>query len=130
MKSSGGSGDRKGGFGCGSPRITYHTHALPRCHEGRNADQKQDRSQDAPGARRAANGHDRGGDEPAQDTAYTESAGKDDARPVAVADGPTDEVRVGLATEGRLHRMHDRLEGRRVGRGCKGADEDGALLRG
>ena len=91
-RKKGGSGKRGGGG-------THDTHALPCRNQRRNADNPSYRRQSPVAASGAAQGDENGGDEAQQDGGDAETTGEDDARSIAVADGPADEVRVGLTTE-------------------------------
>ncbi len=108
---------------------TYHAHALPSGDQCRNANEPANGGEDAPAAAGAAERQQHGGDEAQRNRADAEAARKDDARPVAVADGPADEVRVRLSPQHVLNRRRYLAERRRVRRRADGAQHRRALAR-
>lgn len=92
------------------------THALPCCNQRRDTDEEANERNDTPCTTSAAAGEDDGDDETSEDAEDAESAREDDTRPVTIADSPTDEVGVCLASERPLDCRHDVAKGRRMSR--------------
>ena len=77
--------------------MTYHTHALPGGDQRRSANHQPDHRHNPPCPTSGAQCEDEAGDDTGENTKDTQAASKDNARAITVADGPADEVRVGLA---------------------------------
>ena len=76
--------------------MQHNAHTLVGRDERRDADDPAYGRQRAPAATRPAQGQEKGGHGGEQDDADAQAAGEEDAGRVAIADGPTDEVGVGL----------------------------------
>lgn len=103
-------------------------HSLPGGNQGGDADEEADDGEDTPGTARTAEGEEDGSNEATDDAGNTKTAGEDDTRTVAVADGPSDEVGVGLAAERPLDRGSDIAEGRRMRGVLESMEQAGAFL--
>ena len=110
--------------------VQDHTHALPGSDQGGDANEESDQRHDTPSAAGAANSEDDGSEQSSHDTTDTKTTSEDDARAVSIADGPADEVGVGLAAQRPLDRRHDILERRWVGRVLQSVEQRGAFLGG
>ena len=108
---------------------THHAHALPRREQRRNTDQERQRRHDPPCPSRRAHRQQHGGEDAADDARGAEPAREEHPRPVAVADGPADEVGVGLAAQRPLDGAQHVLEGRGVRRRGERAQQALALFR-
>lgn len=106
--------------------VQYDAHALVGGDECADAYDKGNGGESAVAAAGAAEAQDDASDDAEEDGADTEGASKEDAGWVAVADGPADEVGVGLAAECRLDGVDDEAEGG----GVSGVSQslDGGLL--
>lgn len=107
--------------------VQHHAHAFRRCYECGDADDPEDREERAPAAACFAKRQDDGSDGREQDRGDAEAAGEGQARWVAVADYPADEVWVCLSPEGVLDALEYCAESGGVGSVGQGAD-DGFLL--
>src|SRR5690349_10915182 len=94
--------------------VEHNTHALPGSNQGRDANEEANERHDAPSTTSAAEGENNGGNETTDDSANAKTACKDDTGTVAIADGPSDEVGVGLATKRPLDRCDDVVESGRM----------------
>jgi hypothetical protein len=92
-----------------------YTHAFPRGNQRRHANEEANQGHDSPCATSGAKSEDDSNQKSGNDATDTQTARKDDAGAVAVADGPPDEVGVSLAAERPLDRRHDVLESGGVG---------------
>lgn len=110
--------------------LTYHTHALPCCDEGSDTDKPERECNHTPATTSVTESDEKVDKETTNDTEDTKTAGKDDTRTVAVADGPADEVRVGLFTERPLDSVDDVSEGRWVGGVLKSVKDRGSFTIG
>lgn len=81
---------------------TYHTHALPCGNESRHADEEADEGENTPTSPSTAEGDEDRSNEAADDATDAKATSKDNSRPVAVANGPSDEVGMSLAPQGVL----------------------------
>lgn len=101
--------------GLASPQgFTYHTHALPGREECGDANHKSDGRDDPPRAVSRADSKKNDADEAPKDAADTELFGKELTRWIPVADRPSNEIRVGLSTEGGFDASEDLTECRGV----------------
>lgn len=91
-----------------------NAHALPGSNEGGDTNEEADQGEDTPSAAGRTERDDNGSDQATDDTTNTKAPGKDNARSVAVANGPADKVRMGLAAKGPLDGSHDLTERRGV----------------
>jgi len=105
-----------------------NAHTLPGSNKSGDANQKPDDRQHAPRTAGTAECDEDSSDETTDDATDTKTTSKYDARTIAVADGPANEVGVGLATEGPLDRGNDFAEGRGVGGVLKSMEESVAFL--
>ena len=109
---------------------TYHTHALPGCDESGDADEKANCGEDTPGPTGRAESQENGSDEASNDTSDAQTTSEDDARSVAVADRPANEVGMGLVAERPFYGADDVLESGGVGGDAKSVDNGLSLLVG
>lgn len=103
-------------------------HSLPRSNQCRDADEKSNQRNYSPGPASGAEGKNDGNNQTSHNATNTQAACEDDARPVAIANGPTNEVGMRLATQGPFHRRHDLLKGRRVRGALESMQKSAALL--
>ena len=95
--------------------MTYHAHALPRGNEGRDTKHEKTGREHPPTSTSVAQSDQNSGNDTTDNASNTEATGEDDARPVAVANGPANEVGMGLVTERPLDRVEDGAERSGVG---------------
>lgn len=107
--------------------MQHDTHPLPRRHQRRRPQHPPDRHQRAPPARARRQRQQHRGNDTRDDQSCAEDAREEYPRRVAVADGPADEVGVGLAAEGGLDGADDVAQRRGV-RGVGEGVEGGFLL--
>lgn len=107
--------------------MQHDTHPLPRRHQRRRPQHPPDRRQRAPPARARRQRQQHRGNDTRDDQSCAEDAREEYPRRVAVADGPADEVGVGLAAEGGLDGADDVAQRRGV-RGVGEGVEGGFLL--
>lgn len=108
--------------------VQDNAHSLPSSDEGGDADEESDEGEDTPGPTSAAEGDENSGDEASDDTCDPEPTSEDDAGAIAIADGPANEVGVGLPTQRPLDGGSHLPEGRWVGRILQSMEQGGALL--
>ena len=77
---------------------TYDTHALPGRNEGRNTNHEAYSREYSPAATSVAESDENCTNDTTKDTGNTKTTGKDDTGRIAVANSPSNEVRVGLVT--------------------------------
>lgn len=106
-----------------------NAHTLPGSYEGGNADDKAKETHDPPSTTCAAQGKDDACEKTSNDATNTQSAGEDNTRAVAVADRPTDEVGVSLATQRPLNGGDHVLECRWVSGVLQSVQQSSTLLR-
>jgi hypothetical protein len=94
--------------------VQNDAHALPSRDERGDAEKKSDDGEHAPCSASAAEGNDGGSHDTSNDATNAETTSKDDARTVAVTDGPANEVGVSLEAEGPFNCLDDVAESRRV----------------
>ena len=71
-------------------------HSLPSSNERRNTDHEANRRENSPAPTSVAESNEDSGDETTYNSTDAQTTGENDARPVAVADSPADEVGMGL----------------------------------
>jgi hypothetical protein len=104
------------------------TEALVGGHHGRDTYEHDRGSEDSVPAAGMGQDQQDGNDERQSDVDDTHGADEEDLGLVAVADGPADEVRVGLATERSLSDLDGRGKGSRVGGVLKSMEAEGTIL--
>lgn len=109
--------------------MEHNAHTLPGSDERGDTNHKAKETHDPPSTTCAAQSKDDACEKTSDDAANTQSAGEDDTRAVAVADGPADKVGVSLATQRPLYSGDHVLEGRWVGRVLQGVQQSSPLLR-
>lgn len=107
--------------------VEDNTHALPRSNQGRDANEETNESQASPATTSAAKSDEKAGHEAGNNAADTETTGKDDARSVAVANGPANKVGVGLTAQGVFDGSNGRAKGRWVGCDLERAKDSSAF---
>jgi hypothetical protein len=95
--------------------VENNAHSLPGGDESSNADEPAKEWDNAPATAGGGECDDEVGDQASSDGEDAETAGKDDARTVAVADRPSNEVGVRLSAKGVLDGGDDGVEGGWVG---------------
>lgn len=108
--------------------MSYHTHALPGGKQGGDADEQTEKRERPPPTIRRAEGDDDAVHDAGDDAGDTQAAGKGLSGLVAVADGPADEVGVGLVPERPFDGGNDVAERRRVRGDGEGLQEHGLFL--
>lgn len=103
------------------------THALVPSDKGSESNHPEERSDGSDATWSCRKCEEDGPKETGDDQEYAEAASKDNASAVAVADGPADEVWVGLAAEKGLDRFVDVAEGGWVGGVLESLQENDAL---
>jgi len=98
--------------------------------DGAEADEPEEGGEDTVPARGVGEGEDCCDDEAGDDAFDTEAADEEHAGFVAVADGPADEIGVGLAAEGSVGDLKGGFEGGRVGGVLEGVKNVGAVFVG
>lgn len=107
--------------------VKNNAHALIGCNQCRSTKDPEESGDGTETTLLLGQGQENGEEETGEDEENAEAAGEDDAGAVAVADGPADEVWVGLAAEGGLDGAVDIAEGGRVGGVLEGLQKDDAL---
>lgn len=110
--------------------VQDNAHALPRGDERRDADEPGGERDHAPRPGGGGEGDEEVGNETRDDAEDSQPAGEEDAWAVAVADGPADEVGVGLPAESIFDGGEDGAEGGGVGGGLEGFQNGGAIAGG
>ena len=77
---------------------TYDTHALPGSNEGCNTNHETNGREYSPASTSVTESDENGTNDTTKDSGDTETTGKDDTGRIAVANGPPNEVRMGLVT--------------------------------
>ena len=103
--------------------VEDNTHALPGGDESRNSNEPAQEWQNSPSPTSVAEGDEQIGKETSKYAEDAETASEDDARSVAVADGPSDEVRVCLLAKRVLDSGGNRFEGGWVCRVLQGVQD-------
>lgn len=93
---------------------TYDTHAFPGSDQGSNANKETNSGEGSPTTTGVAESYEGCGGDATNDTAKTKATGEDDARTVAVANSPADEVGVGLMAERPLNGVYHVMESGRM----------------
>ena len=106
------------------------THTLPRRDEGCDADEPAKEWKHTPWAACKAECNEQVSDQAAQDTSNAETTSEDNAWPIAVADGPSDEVGVRLTAKRVLNRVGNNSESRRMGCVLQGVEYSCTLTAG
>ena len=99
-------------------------------YDGAEADEPEKGGEDTVPARVVGEGEDCCDNEAGDDAFDAEAADEEHAGFVAVADGPADEIGVGLAAEGGVGDLEGGLEGRGVGGVLEGVENVGAVFVG
>jgi hypothetical protein len=99
-------------------------------YDGAEADKPEEGGKDTVPAREMGEGEDCCDDEADDDALDAEAADEEHAGFVAVADGPTDEIGVGLAAEGGVGDLEGGVEGGGVGGVLEGVEDVGAVFVG
>ena len=107
---------------------TYDTHALPGSDECCDTNHESNGREYPPASTSVTEGDENGTDDTTQDAGNSEATGKDHTGAVAVANGPSDEVGVGLVTQRPLNRVNNEAEGCRVGSVGQGVQKSRPLL--
>lgn len=94
--------------------VQDHTHAFPCCDECRDTKDPTDDRQHSPGTTRRAECDEQVCNEGEKYACDAQTSSKDHTRPIAVTNGPADEVRMGLFPQGILNRLRDIAKGRRM----------------
>lgn len=110
--------------------VAYNAHSLPSTDQGRNANHKANGREYSPAPTSVAESNEDSCDNAADNSTNTKAPCKDHTRPVAVTDGPSNEVGVGLMTERPFDCVHNSAESSRVRSVGQGVKQSGALLRG
>ena len=110
--------------------VENDTHALIRSDEGSDSDNPEKSGNGSDATWSCRKREEDGPEEPSDDEEDSETASEDDASAVTVADGPADEVWVGLAAERGLNCLVDVAEGGWVGGVLQSLQEDDALAGG
>ena len=79
-------------------RKTYHTHALPGSNECCNTKHEANGRECSPASTSITESNEDRTDDTTKDAGNTKTTSEDDTRPIAVADGPSNEVGMGLMT--------------------------------
>ena len=87
-----------------------NAHTLPSSDKRRDTDHEADGGKDPPAATGVAESDEDSGDDAAYNSGGAQTSGENNAWPVAVADGPADEVGMGLVTERPLDSSDDGCE--------------------
>ena len=87
--------------------MTYNAHPLPGCDESGNTNHEPNSREHSVATPCVAQSNKDSGDHAPKNAGKTEASGKDDARSVAVAYGPADEVGMGLMTKGPFNCMNN-----------------------
>jgi hypothetical protein len=103
--------------------VEDNAHPLPGGDESSNANEPAEEWDDAPATTSGRECDDKIGDQAGSDGEDTKTASKDDARSVAVADCPADEVGVRLPAEGVLDGGDDGVECGWVGSVLEGVEK-------
>ena len=106
------------------------THALIRSDESSDSNNPEERGDGSDATWSCRKRKEDGPEETSDDEEDSEAASEDDASAIAVADGPADEVWVGLAAERGLNCLVDVAEGGWVGGVLQSLQEDDALAGG
>jgi hypothetical protein len=99
-------------------------------YDGAEADEPEEGGEDTVPARGVGEGEDCGDDEAGGDAFDAEAADEEYAGFVAVADGPADEIGMGLAAQGCVGDLEGGVEGGGVGGMLEGVDDEGAVFVG
>lgn len=99
-------------------------------YDGAEADEPEEEGKDTVPARGVGEGEDCGDDEAGGDALHAEAADEEHAGFIAVADGPADEIGVGLAAQGDVGDLEGGVEGGGVGGMLEGVDNVGAVFVG
>lgn len=105
-----------------------NTHALPCRNERGYANNEPDQGKHPPGTTSAAQRQDNCDDKTSDNATNAQSASEDNTGSIAVADGPTDEVGVGLAAQRPFDCGDHILEGRGVSGVLQSMKQSAALL--
>jgi hypothetical protein len=97
-------------------------------YDGAETDEPEEGGEDPVPARGVGEGEDGGDGEADGDAFDAEAADEEHAGFVAVADGPADEIGVGLAAQGGFGDLEGGLEGGGVGGMLEGVDDLGAVF--
>lgn len=94
---------------------THHTHALPSSEKGCNANEQTQESQCPPTSVGGAESNDDGINDTSDDAADSKTSGESLSWGVSVADGPANEVGMGLVSKRPFYRGNDITERRWMG---------------
>lgn len=94
--------------------VNDHAEAFVGCYANRESNEEEWSDEEAPPSGFSRKGKNDSKDEAANDMSDTRVSDKENARLVAIADGPPNEVGVGLATEVGFDQVSDRREGGRM----------------
>lgn len=119
-----------GSKGAAVARVDDDAEALVGGDADVEADEEEGEAPDAPPARRGGADQEDGEDDGSDDVGDARVANEEDARLVAVANAPADEVGVGLPAQGAFDNVMDQGEGGGVGGVLEGVEDGGAGLVG
>jgi len=106
------------------------THPLPCRNQSRNTDDPANGSQRTPASTRITECDENGDDDTEENRTNAETASKDDAGTIAVADSPANEIGVSLTAECHLRCRSNHTESRRVSSIFKGSQKCTTLAGG
>jgi len=107
-----------------------NAHALPSSNQGGYANHEADERKKTPAAACAAQGDENGGSEASDNTGHAQTTCEDDTRAVPVANGPSNEIGMGLATKGPLNSRDDVTESGWMGCVLKSVEQTTTFLGG
>lgn len=94
----------------GSSGYTYNAHALPRTDHGCNSNKEANGREHSIATASVAQSDEDCGHNTSKDAENTKASCKDNARSIAIADGPADEVRMCLVTKSPFNCVDDITE--------------------
>lgn len=105
------------------------THALPGSNECCNTNHEANGRKNSPASTCVTESDENGANDTTKDAGNAKTTGEDDTRGVAVANGPSNEVGVGLVTQRPFDRVHDNSEGCGMSGVSQGVQQSRPLLR-